>query len=292
MEKKKIIILTVLLLSCLNCAPVKAEKRHKTPTPVSTFIQNVEMLSTLHENELGKAGMLQMECVECFNATSSSSTGVPIDKRQPFTSEFPYLNLPGANTSSMYCRNLYTYIFQERTLNIRHQIGNTTEAYLPNSKNQKEPQVYETDVTKYCICNNTEYVFKQVFCTVPETDGLITEIRTYPSESSNKAEPISGSDNAVSTEQQFLNLAAKYYTNKDIENAYYTLKRMTELYPNNAYGWYRLACIIYYNDKKMKRFYSNPREVAKKFMEDAGKMSPRLKADCENFLVRFEHPYD
>ena len=308
MEIKRIFILTTIIFCCISseAANTKSAKTAETPKAVVKFTDNVEKLSFLSNEEKEVATRLTEENRTLFPAYP---TGINLDMNKYNNSEFLFLELPKAATSATYCRSLYKYIYEEKRLKLSHQILFTVIQYNIDAGGKDVPYIYETTLKKTCRLNNHTKDLWQIF-TVSCEDGLITQLRTSensPEASGNGAQEAEVYETIVKqphhtneiqntkifTEQQYLNLAARYYTAKDYERAHTTLKKLTEVYDSNAEGWYRLALIVYYKPKWSKTVYSNPIEAAISFMKKASdRATGSLKKKIDNVLQPWEHPND
>ena len=93
------------------------------------------------------------------------------------------------------------------------------------------------------------------------------------------------------TEQEYLRIAARYYTSRDYATAGATYKELTTIYPENAEGWFRLALIVRYKTKWSKKAYKNPQQIAITFMKKAsGLATGKLKSKADNALFYWENP--
>ena len=265
-------------------------KGDNPPEVVVKFINNVERLSNISNEDEEKAIKLREEMKECF--AGKEVYGINIDKVSENNSEFPYLGLSTVSNSTTYCMKLYTYVFKDRTLKLSHQSMNTEVINAPGNNGKDVKYFYSTTIEKICICNSYVKKLWQIF-EVPcdekgNINGVINSLKTLDKEPNviigeelkreiEKSQKLS--------EQQYLNIAARYYTKKDYENAYLTYKKLTEMYDENAEGWYRLALLVFYHEKCYKHIYSNPRQKAKSFMEKAkDRAKGKLKEDANNVL--------
>lgn len=303
---RKFIIL-FLVVFCWLYANAATKNTVKVPGTVVKFINCVEKLSDFVDEET--AIRLRSEMTNCF-ASQQETYGINIDDGESGnSSEFPFLGFATVSNSTSYCMRLYTYIFTNKTLKISHQVLNTEAINTIGDDGKDELYFYSTTLKKTYSYNNTTRSLWQVI-EVPSGDNKpIDQLVTYEYEP--KATSIvdayeekietpninetknqhkqEGTKRRELSEREYLNLAARYYTAKNYERSYDILKKMTEIYDINAEGWYRLALIVYYQPQSCKKIYSNPKEMAKSFMEKAeNRADGSFKEKISNRLLRWK----
>lgn len=307
-------VYTYLILFTLYCIPAAAAtKNAATPAPVKTFLNNLERLQLLSDDQSDEASRLNYENRNCFAGGTAEGNGVKINN-----SELSFLNISTSYGASQYCNNLFTLLYRNRALKLSHDIVSTEPIVLPDGNGKDEIRFYETKVKKTCIYNGEEKVFWQKF-EVNAEDELIDTLEGYDSKPSNWEDNISDKSNKKNnterggsqqseqgnkpysppiqetqpqTEKELLRLAARYYTSKDYSSATKTLHQLTAKYPNNAEAWYRLATIIRFKTKWSKTVYAKPKDEAIKYMRKAVDLATgSLRTKAERALFDWEHPY-
>lgn len=300
---KRVLVLFLVVIIFFSSVSAK-KKEAPIPEVVERFIKNVERLSNISNEDVVLAIQLRGEMMGCF--AGNDVYGINIDKASEHNSEFPYLGLSTVSNSRSYCVNLYMYIYEKHILRFSHQILPTRYINIIGDNGKDERYFYSTPVKKTCEYKGRIKVLWQIFevpigenkinslkITEKEPDGIMSGKKNN-SKASGKNQETENNEFKIeeSTEQECLRLAARYYTAEDYEGAYFTLKKLTEIYDSNAEGWYRLALLIYYHHKKgCKGIYPNPRNVAISFMKKAGERAKgKLKTTIYNQLFRWEHP--
>lgn len=309
------IVILILSFSSTLAAP----KNEGTPKAVKTLINNLETLTTLSDNHRDDAYNIHLLNIKLFAA--SRRGGINIDTDTKFNSEFYYIGLEPVSKSVTYCNKLYSLLYKERALKLSHEILYTEAINVPDIDGTDELYFYDTKVKKTCTYNNEEKIIWQTF-EVAASDGLIDKIESFESKPSNWRSGISGNSNPHSdhrnnqeqsgskhkeretkpyippihdanslTEQDFLRLAARYYTSKDYTAATTILNTLAAKYPNNAEAWFRLALIVKYKTKWSKTIYKDPNKSAIEFMKKASALADgELKSKADNALFYWEHP--
>ncbi|MDE6523225.1 MAG: tetratricopeptide repeat protein [Muribaculaceae bacterium] len=307
-------IYTFFIIFTLNCIPAAAStKNSATPAPVRTFLNNLERLQLLSDDQSDEASRLNYENRDCFAGGTAEGNGVKIHN-----SELYFLNISISYGASQYCNNLFTLLYRNRDLKLSHDIVSTEPIVFADANGKDEIRFYDTKVKKTCIYNGEEKVFWQKFG-VDAEDELIDTLEGYDSKPSNWEGNISDKSNKKTnierggsqqseqgnklytppiqetlpqTEKELLRLAARYYTSKDYSSATKTLHQLTAKYPNNAEAWYRLATIIRFKNKWSKNVYAKPKETAIEYMRKAVNLATgSLKTKAERALFDWEHPY-
>ncbi len=307
MEIKKFILVAIVLVSCLTV--LAAPKNEKIPHAVDMFISNLEKLSLLSDIQSDEAYNMHKQNIRCFAGTDNGAGGISIDSEGTFNSELYYLGLGTVASATRYCNQLYTMLYKEKELKLKHEVLYTGPVKQINEYGKGELYFYETRLKKICEYNNQTIALWQTF-EVNAADGLIDKIEGYneipiswrrESTGNNVEKPIiqeepkpsdsdSHEDTKAMTEQEYLRLAARYYTAKDYVAAGATYKQLTIDYPNNAEGWFRLACLVRYEKKWSKKVYNNPQKTAISFMEKAANLAVgKLKSKAENALFYWKH---
>lgn len=316
MEMRYYLHIIVLLFSFSSFAAPKSER---TPKAVKSLIDNLEILTELSDNQRDDAYSMHLRNIGSFAA--SGSGGINIDTDNKYNSEFYYLGLEPVSKSVTYCNKLYSLLYKERALKLKHEILYTEAINAPDIDGKDELYFYDTKVKKTCTYNNEEKVIWQTF-EVAASDGLIDKIEGFESKptdwrgGASFTSPItpntqnnqqsgssshSGQNNKPytppsheakpQTEQDLLRLAARFYTAKDYSSAATTLNTLTAKYPNNAEAWFRLALIVRYKTKWSKKVYKDPNKSAIEFMKKASDLANgKLKSKADNALFYWEHP--
>lgn len=308
MEIKTFIPITIVLASCLTV--LAAPKNEKVPHAVGMFISNLEKLSQLSDNQRDDAYNLNEQNIHYFAAGGNSKGGITIDSDQKFNSELYYLGLGSVSNSLTYCNKLYVMLYKEKELKLKHEILYTEAINVLDIHGKDELYFYDTKLKKICEYNNQIMELWQTF-EVNASNGLIVKIEGYTTMPANwrrgrtdksvkksmiQQSQISTISNSLENkdamdEQEYLRLAARYYTAKDYAAAGETYKQLTTVYPNNAEGWFRLALIVKYKTKWSKKIYKNPVKSAIEFMNKAKNLAVgELKSKAENALFYWEHP--
>lgn len=301
----KKIIISVLTIFCWLYATAITKNNVKTPESVARFINCVEKLSEVNEET---AIQLRNEMIKCF--ASQKTYGIDFDdRRSGNSSEFPFLGFSTASVSnsSSYCVRLYTYIYTNKILKIKHQVLNTDVINTIGDDGKDERYFYSTTLKEICSYNNTtKNLWQNIEVPVGDNEPIVRLV-TYEykpesivdayekdyatninvQEDQHKQE---GIQRRELSEREYLHLAARYYTTKNYERMYDLLKEMTEIYDMNAEGWYRLALLVYYHPRLFEKIYSNPREVAKSLAKKAeNRADEGLKFRISNRLDKWEN---
>ena len=319
--KKLFIVIAVVLISYFTV--LAAPKNEKVPDAVNMFISNLEKLSQLSDSQRDTAYDLNEQNARFFAAGGDSRGGITIDSEHKYNSELYYLGLGKVSNSLTYCNKLYTMLYKEKVLKLKHEILYTEAINVMDAHGKDELYFYVTKLKKTCEYNNETIVLWQAF-EVNASDGLIDRIEGYnvmPASwsggyANNKvgksiieksiipevsevpevpevSAPSNYSTNEnvkMMTEQEYLRLAAYYYTAKDYEAAGTTYQQLTAVYPNNAEGWFRLACLVRYEKRWSNDVYANPKKKAIEFMEKASNLAVgKLKSKAENALFYWKN---
>lgn len=308
---KKIYLVVLLLSSILivSAAPTNVD----VPNKVVVFISNLERLAHLSDTQSDDAYRLYEQNVQCFYASGNSRGSITIDSdfENNYNSELYYLGLGTVSNSLTYCNKLYTMLYKEKCLKLEHEILYTEAISAPDIDGKDELYFYDTKIKKTCIHDNQSITIWQSF-EVEASSGLIVKINGYNTMPSSwlrnnvdnvanqtvAEEPQQYPENTTQveavkkmTEQEYLRLAARYYTSRDYDTAIATYRKLTTVYPENAEGWFRLALIVRYKTKWSKKAYKNPKQIAISFMKKAsGLATGKLKSKADNALFYWENP--
>lgn len=308
---KKIYVVVLLLSSILivSVAPTNVD----VPNKVVVFISNLERLAHLSDTQSDDAYRLYEQNVQCFYASGNSRGSITIDSdfENNYNSELYYLGLGTVSNSLTYCNKLYTMLYKEKCLKLEHEILYTEAISAPDIDGKDELYFYDTKIKKTCIHDNQSITIWQSF-EVEASSGLIVKINGYNTMPSSwlrnnvdnvanqtvAEEPQQYPENTTQveavkkmTEQEYLRLAARYYTSRDYATAIATYRKLTTVYPENAEGWFRLALIVRYKTKWSKKAYKNPKQIAISFMKKAsGLATGKLKSKADNALFYWENP--
>lgn len=308
---KKIYLVVLLLSSILivSAAPTNVD----VPNKVVVFISNLERLAHLSDTQRDDAYRLHEQNVHCFYASGNSRGSITIDSdfENNYNSELYYLGLGTVSSSLTYCNKLYTMLYKEKCLKLEHEILYTEAISAPDIDGKDELYFYDTKIKKTCFHNNHAITIWQSF-EVEASSGLIVKINGYNTMPSSwlrnnvdnvanqtvAEEPQQYPENTTQveavkkmTEQEYLRLAARYYTSRDYATAIATYRKLTTVYPENAEGWFRLALIVRYKTKWSKKAYKNPKQIAISFMKKAsGLATGKLKSKADNALFYWENP--
>lgn len=285
----------VFFIGFIICLPsFGADKKIQTPKSVLTFIKNVEKMSYLTLADKSEINDLFWINIELF---SGPTPGIPIDVVRDSISEFSFLGLPKVDYSNSYCDALRNYICLERILKLTHEIETTTPLSLPDGKGKSDLIAYKTMVKKDCNVKGSSKILWQEMVTDIKT-GLISDLATYEKkptigEELKKQEAIKNNADNKFSETDYLNLASRYYSIRDFNKTYNTLKELTEVYGSYAEGWYRLASLIYDNPDKFNRISSNPKATAKGYLEKAVNIAKGdLKKKLYKIYLSWSYPSD
>ena len=310
---KKIYLVVLLLSSILivSAAPTNVD----VPNKVVVFISNLERLAHLSDTQRDDAYRLHEQNVHCFYASGNSRGSITIDSdfENNYNSELYYLGLGTVSNSLTYCNKLYTMLYKEKCLKLEHEILYTEAISAPDIDGKDELYFYDTKIKKTCIHDNQAITIWQSF-EVEASSGLIDKINGYntmPSswlrnnvnnvanqtvikesqDSQVPENPTKVENVKKKTEQEYLRIAARYYTSRDYVTAIATYRELTTVYPENAEGWIRLALIVRYKTKWSKKAYKNPQQIAITFMKKAsGLATGNLKSKADNALFYWENP--
>lgn len=301
-------IITILFLSFSSL--LAAPKIDGTPNVVRMLINNLELLTNLSESQGDEAYKIYETNKKLFDSNNNINE---------CNTEIFYLGLKPVHTSDTYCHRLYTLLYEERVLKLAHVIL-YTEPIIIADDGKDELCFYDTKVKKTCTYKNDETIVWQTL--EVNKNGLIDKMKSFKSRPSDwkdgninetkqetrnreNKEQSSSNSNTIQkvqdippiqeptpqSEQDLIRLAARYYTSKDYSSAANTLNTLTEIYPNNAEAWFRLACIVRYKTKWSKEVYKDPNKSAIEFMKKASALANgKLKSKADNALFYWEHP--
>lgn len=305
LEMRKAII--ILLSLCSSLFSFSAVKKAPTPKAVTDFINCIEQLQSLNENQREEAFTLRKQTKQLFSLKNGDQ-GFNIDKptENVFNSELYFVGLGHVTNAQTYCLRLFKYLYEERVLKISSEVLFTETLCLPDANNKDEPKYYETNIKKMCQCNNTTKTVWQTY-RVPVSSGVIDRIYGYDQEpagwdrsnpgkhdteqTQSPSTPSKPDDEKEWTEDDFLYYAARYYKAKDYSSAATILTALTSTYPANAEAWFRLAVLVKYKTKWSKKNYKDPNKTAIEFMKKAASLAnDQLKKKAENALYYWEHP--
>lgn len=303
-------VLSLFFLSAVMAAPSDSwAKMVDTPPVVSMFINNLEKFPGMTDSQSDDAYYMNKSNREAFAASEGGMGGIDIDSERSYNSEIYYLGLGTVANSMRYCNKLYAMLYQEKALKLKHAILDTQEINAPDINGKDELYFYETRLKKTCeYASKTVEVWQSV--SVLASTGQIVQIEGYdrmpeswmqikkdkksPAKSQKKTQPVSPRPAKSSTplsEDEYLRLAARYYTAKDYAQATSTLAELTDKYPRNAEAWFRMALIVRYKTKWSKKAFANPSKTAIDYMTKAKDLATgKLKAKAENALYYWEHP--
>lgn len=270
----KIILIASILWVPLACHGESA------PKVVRTFISCTEKLSELPSDNVNKATQLQQTIQHCFAAAEIG--GLNIRNSDLFLiGAYPNPII----TSEKYSIKLKALIFDQRAVDIRHKICNTVIIKKPD-QGKDVPHLYKTTVNKSINYENRKHEVWQQLIVPYDNNKHITKITT-------QKEPFDDGvvtpDNAVDrmTADELLDLAAEFYSKKNLKSAYDTYSLITNKFDSNAEGWYRLAIMTYYNKGCT---YAQPKELAKTYMRKAyDRAQGKLRDKANNVLHYWEH---
>lgn len=303
---KKFYLVVLLLPSILmvSAAPQNVD----VPNRVTMFISNLERLAHLSDVQRDEAYRLLQQNISCFSATEEGRSSILINY-----SELYYLGIEAVVSARSYCNTLYTKIYKEKCLKLEHEVLYTDAINVPDIDGKDELFYYDTKIKKTCIYNDRALTVWQSF-EVAASSGLIVKFSGYHTmpnswlknkvgnigEQSVPAEPqeaqvSENTDHVEDTEkmtaQEYLHLAARYYTYRDYAAAGATYRELTTVYPENAEGWFRLALIVRYKTKWSKKVYKNPQQIAISFMKKASELAVgEMKSKADNALFYWENP--
>lgn len=310
-----------ILLSITFFQTIAASKNAETPKVVTTFLNNLEKLQQLSDNDALEAYKLQENNKRCFLGGTDSGDGISIDNPMEkfYSSELYYLTNRPIKSAALYCQELNRLLYDERTLKLSHEILNTTPLYNLGEDGKEHVYFYSTKIKKTCTYNNTQKIIWQEFevsISTMKIDRLfgyendptinfhIQDIGTdrlphqgniNPNQTGQNDQHTTPStqEQQILTENDYLRLASRYYTSKNYYAATSTLLDLTNKYPNNAEAWFQLALITFYKTKWSKTQYSNPRGKAIEFMRRASSVARGdLKKKADRCLEEWEHPWD
>ena len=167
-------IYTFLIQFILYCIPVAAATKNiATPVPVKTFLNNLERLQLLSDDQSDEASRLNYENRDCFKGGTAEGDGVQIRN-----SELYFLNISTRYAASQYCNNLFALLYRDRDLKLSHDIVSTDPLIFADANGKDEIRFYDTKVKKTCIYNGEEKVFWQIFG-VDAVDEVIDTFEGY-----------------------------------------------------------------------------------------------------------------
>lgn len=317
LEMRNTALFILFIFLCLDA--LAASKRIPTPETVNAFINNLETLYQLSDQQRDYAYDLREHNIRCFAATEDGKGGINIDFRSRFNSEFYYLGLEPVSDALRYCNKLYKTVYKEKSLKLCHEILYTEEIKAPDIDGKDELYFYVTKIKKTCTYNNITAVVWQSF-EVGASNGLIDKIEGYatrpsswqlgkseshtppsnkplpqatpkPQEKRREEKVAPRTQEEELSEKDLLRLAARYYTAKDYTAASSVLQKINKKYPQNAEAWFRLALIVRYKTKWSKKVFTDPKKSAIDFMRKASELaSGKLKSKADNALYYWEHP--
>lgn len=279
MEKimiRHVICAALLMLAATPCISAKSVE---TPSVTKTLVSCFNRLGNLPPSGSGQASEMAMQIRNGFGANLNLDGN-----------EFYIIGMPGERprlTSQTYSNKLKSYLFDNRSLKMDCQIVST----VPVNAIELGKDAVAFNVTllqkQLQYAGNSYSIWQEVDVDI-ET-SKITSI-TSSNRKPDKNEFIETDGHEDLSPQEYLNRAAKFYSKKRYDQAYKAYADLTEKYPAEAEGWYRLSLMIY-KQRGCKGIHSKPQTTAHEYMKKAYNLARgKLKTKAENILYYWEHP--
>lgn len=276
MEKgiTKILTLIIVLSCCTGVLPVSAKSNSATPIVAVNFARDINELQALSINNVSRATELKQNIQGYF-----AHNGVKIDD------EFSMVGVTrkdGRISPNTYCSYLKKYIFTNHSVSMTCGIIGTYANKAPDYGKQ-EITCYTTRFKKVIKYGGKFYTIWQE-ADIDPVIGKITKIVTS-FKTPYKNDYLE--DRVFECPDDYLKYAAKKYTRKSYTEAYETYKQLTENYPYEPEGWYRLAIMTF---KKQGCNPSKPVTQAIEYMKRAyGLSGGKLRQKADHILFSWRH---